>query len=111
MRLHDHTIAVLRGHGVQKTTKAFTYTVELVDIYLLRSQDLLMSQMFLEVAQRHSIRKTSLIRTLELFAQRIGRTDPEWYRSAFPHGYDALVYVETIAQEALASYRAFFQGM
>ena len=77
MRLQDHTIAVLRGHGVQKVTKAFTYTVELVDIYLLRSQDLLMSQMFLEVAQRHSIRKTSLIRTLELFAQRIGLTDPE----------------------------------
>ena len=105
MRLQDHTIAVLRGHGVQKVTKAFTYTVELVDIYLL------MSRMFLEVAQQHSIQKASLIRTLELFAQRIGRTDPEWYRSTFPHGFNALVYVKTIAQEALASYRAFFQGM
>ena len=111
MRLQDHTIAVLRGHGVQKVTKAFTYTVELVDIYLPRSQDLLMSRMFLEVAQQHSIQKASLIRTLELFAQRIGRTDPEWYRSTFPHGFNALVYVKTIAQEALASYRAFFQGM
>ena len=111
MRLQDHTAAVLRGHGAQKVTKAFTYTVELVDIYLLHSRDLLMSRMFQEVAQRHSIRKTSLIRTLELFARRIGRTDPEWYRRSFPQGFDALVYVETIAQEALASYRAFFQGI
>jgi len=41
MDLKNYTIAVLRGHGITKTPKALFYTVELVDIYLFHSKDLL----------------------------------------------------------------------
>ena len=50
MHLQDHIKAVLRGHGIQKTPKAFFYTTELAELYLLPFTGMLLSNLLAEAA-------------------------------------------------------------
>jgi len=101
MKIRDVIIAVLHRRGIVRMSKAAVCLVELVEVYLTDSADLLMSKMFRDAAQRHGIEKGMLLGSLRRLALRMGRKDPAWHAAAFPEGYSAPAFVRTVAREAL----------
>lgn len=106
MHLQDHIKAVLRGHGIQKTPKAFFYTTELAELYLLPFTGMLLSNLLGLVAERNGIQEFSLRRELLFLCRKIRQYDPGWYCRVFSEGFNVFAYIKSVALEALEHSRA-----
>lgn len=109
MNLRDFTIYVLHRHGIIRAPMGVTYMVELVDMCLFNSRDMLMSKMFKDLVCKYDISLKTLFRSLRDIAQTIKRKDPEWYDNVFKHGYDSYLFVRIISREVLAAYCAYLE--
>lgn len=107
MYLQDHITAVLRGHGIPETPKAFQYMARAIELYLLPSTVVpFFSGLIRAVAEQYGIQPQSLSRELLFLCRRLRQSDPDW--SCRVLGFDLKVpfCVRTLALEALERSRA-----
>ena len=103
MELREQIISVLRGHGVIKMSVAPLCMVDLVEIYLTDFEDMLMSKLLRDVAERYGVEKRILMQRLGGLARQIHRKDPQWYCETFPEGYSTPVFLRAVAREVQLS--------
>lgn len=101
MEIRDYAIIVLRRHGIIRRSRDADMLAELVEIWLTDSEDLLLSKLFKEAAERRGIKLSTLYGALRSLAFRMGRKDLAWYGSAFPKRYSARSFFLAVVQEVL----------